>query len=1296
MPTLKSNHDETIPAAQDVAIEFRVTRPGSPRRRLKLVGPKYTFGSGPECSVRLDDATVRPMHASLVRNSKGEVVLRAAGVAIPVNGVAKTESELFCGDYFQLGAYEFELLTDLRSQEQTATAGKSKAPATQAENSVAEEPAAEKPAANSSRVVPRRRLSFADSMHVITEFNNQPPPTSNPRSAESLADPPLADPPVLDGPSAELDFSDESAEPVEPEPVEPEPVEPVAEKSELAVGTADDNPLPHRLLNPDQVLDARRAGVDLLEQQQAILANERRWQERSRRQQERFRQREQRAKAQVEALRQAQELAEQRARQAEDTVHGLRNQLAELSGRVSAMAGSMVPGIEMRLEQQQQDTEVANRQVLGLAETLRKRLDFVQAALDSVQQENREIRLQTVANQTRQEEVAADAEMLEQSLQQLADQYAAGRSRDEAAINEVRGNVQRSTERLSQLGGELEETRQAGHGLSALVQQLRSSLQNLQTDSERYATISQIETLQREQRDSDQRLSRLADEYDMQSQQLQAECDELRQRLEATEDSAQQAINAVGNLKQTMHQVVPADPFDVADPFASAPANNSAPANTSQRNLTAAGLLATESHVVETPVAETPVAETPVVETPAAETPPAETPPAETPPAETPPAETPPAETPAAEMNSAEMNPAEFPFAETVLTQPPSPLVASEPALPTVDQADQREDVSVSQSQFFTSLQDELEGTSGHDVTASHNAAADHDVSTARDMTADHGDEASISMSAFHLPIDQTAQWEEQHDVDDSPLSDHSEWLDDDPFSQLDQSGESSATSLGADFLQPTAAEPTAAEPALAEEMPTEQVAVEGITTQPAPTEVAHETPDSYLDGATYAIDMEPKDLANAAEAIDAIDRASLDPSGLLASFGIQPQAQQIDGADQQDAERASAEREDAERAQVPGSTAAEILARMGLAVETDELAELNSPPAAAEQPVDEAWPEQELPEQQAPEQSLSEQVLSQQVLSEQVLSEQVLSEQVFGEQTFAEQPAEPPAERAYAAEPAYTAEPAAAANEEEESIEDYMNRLLRRVQGVSSDEAGGSTPRPAASSSPAPASSSPSSAAASPATATDNHGATSVVGRDSGASMSAASGEAASFSSHGSPATTAGELGSGLASSPQSLSPQELSQQPLSPESPYVPRSNAPERSGNLAAMRELANSSARSAIATSARRRMANEALFKFAIFGLGVLAGLATLVGTDFAIGRWLIVALCCFALSGFFLYEALNLRKRLQASAPASTPAAAAEPSPASDLATAPAAFAAPTAGPTAGPAAGPNPDAAAPL
>lgn len=98
----------TNPADID-AIEFRVSRAGESRRRLRLTGNRYTFGNAEGCAIRLNDPSLRPMHAVLIREA-GRIVVRAYSVPIDVNGQRTTEANLHSGDVLRLGVYEFELI----------------------------------------------------------------------------------------------------------------------------------------------------------------------------------------------------------------------------------------------------------------------------------------------------------------------------------------------------------------------------------------------------------------------------------------------------------------------------------------------------------------------------------------------------------------------------------------------------------------------------------------------------------------------------------------------------------------------------------------------------------------------------------------------------------------------------------------------------------------------------------------------------------------------------------------------------------------------------------------------------------------------------------------------------------------------------------------------------------------------------------------------------------------------------------------------------------------------------------
>lgn len=90
-------------------IEFRVRRRGEPTRRLRLPGARYTLGSGTGCSIPLEDASLRPLHAVLIRDEE-RILVRAYSVPFQINNQRMSEGLLSVGDRLRLGTYEFELL----------------------------------------------------------------------------------------------------------------------------------------------------------------------------------------------------------------------------------------------------------------------------------------------------------------------------------------------------------------------------------------------------------------------------------------------------------------------------------------------------------------------------------------------------------------------------------------------------------------------------------------------------------------------------------------------------------------------------------------------------------------------------------------------------------------------------------------------------------------------------------------------------------------------------------------------------------------------------------------------------------------------------------------------------------------------------------------------------------------------------------------------------------------------------------------------------------------------------------
>lgn len=98
------------PPLSGSGIELRVIRDGAPARRLRINATRCTFGSGEGCTVRLDDGSLQPMHAVILREGS-RVLLRSHTAAIEINGQLKAEAQLDCGDVFRLGSYRFETLS---------------------------------------------------------------------------------------------------------------------------------------------------------------------------------------------------------------------------------------------------------------------------------------------------------------------------------------------------------------------------------------------------------------------------------------------------------------------------------------------------------------------------------------------------------------------------------------------------------------------------------------------------------------------------------------------------------------------------------------------------------------------------------------------------------------------------------------------------------------------------------------------------------------------------------------------------------------------------------------------------------------------------------------------------------------------------------------------------------------------------------------------------------------------------------------------------------------------------------
>jgi hypothetical protein len=102
-------------------------------------------------------------------------------------------------------------------------------------------------------------------------------------------------------------------------------------------------------------------------------------------------------------------------------------------------------------------------------------------------------------------------------------------------------------------------------------------------------------------------------------------------------------------------------------------------------------------------------------------------------------------------------------------------------------------------------------------------------------------------------------------------------------------------------------------------------------------------------------------------------------------------------------------------------------------------------------------------------------------------------------------------------------------------------------------------------------------------------------------------------------------------------IKPVAVVQETVKPEE-YIPRSQAPEQSVNLAAMRELANSAARSAISTHAKQRGGKRAAGSFVSFGVCVALSAGLLVAAVY-LKSWLIGggAIFAVAVSGYWAFQ-----------------------------------------------------------
>ncbi|MCA9191864.1 MAG: hypothetical protein KDB03_08880 [Planctomycetales bacterium] len=103
---------------------------------------------------------------------------------------------------------------------------------------------------------------------------------------------------------------------------------------------------------------------------------------------------------------------------------------------------------------------------------------------------------------------------------------------------------------------------------------------------------------------------------------------------------------------------------------------------------------------------------------------------------------------------------------------------------------------------------------------------------------------------------------------------------------------------------------------------------------------------------------------------------------------------------------------------------------------------------------------------------------------------------------------------------------------------------------------------------------------------------------------------------------------------------------EPFDP-SKYLPRVTAPEKSQNLAAMRELANNSARTAIIKSARQRHVTTLFLKLAVAVIGAIVGSVLITINGFNLNIGLVATVASFLVALIWGFDALsNLKMIMQ--------------------------------------------------
>ncbi len=197
----------------------------------------------------------------------------------------------------------------------------------------------------------------------------------------------------------------------------------------------------------------------------------------------------------------------------------------------------------------------------------------------------------------------------------------------------------------------------------------------------------------------------------------------------------------------------------------------------------------------------------------------------------------------------------------------------------------------------------------------------------------------------------------------------------------------------------------------------------------------------------------------------------------------------------------------------------------------------------------------------------------------------------------------------------------------EEDSVEDYMRKLLARMRGVPEDQ----VELPSSSTKPNSNSSSSTSGSNAPALAPASTAAPAPVPNGWKPTRDIPTVDNKNTEGIPGPIGLTGEA-----------------TLPFDPEK-YVPRALAPEETKNLTAMRELANTTARTAIHKSTRQRYVTTILLKLAIAGIGLIVASVLIAINGFNFNIALIATFASLVVAAIWGYDAVTgLKPLLEAS------------------------------------------------